>query len=46
MSSKVRSWIGWGGLLFVVIVVVSIAVAGASTPDSNASLAKIVSYYQ
>ncbi len=44
MSSSQRRVIGLGGLLFVVLVIVSIAVAGNS-PAANASIATVLSYY-
>ena len=44
MSSSQRRAIGLGGLLFVVLVIVAIAIAGNS-PAANASVATLLSYY-
>jgi hypothetical protein len=44
MSSTQRRILGLGGLLFVVIVIVAVAVTGNS-PASNASVGTLLSYY-
>jgi hypothetical protein len=46
MSRRGQQLVGLGGLVFVVLVLVSILIAGNSTPDTNASLTKIVLFYQ
>jgi hypothetical protein len=45
MDLSLRRWIGIGGLVFVALIVVSVIMTGSNAPASNASVAKIVSFY-
>jgi hypothetical protein len=45
MDVHLKRWVGVGGLLFVILVVVSGAVVGPMPPNSHASAAKIVAFY-
>ncbi len=44
MTHRLQRWTGIGGLIFVVLVVVSIGLT-FNTPQTNASLAKITNFY-
>ena len=44
MEANLRRWIGLGGLFFVVLVIVAVALT-SSVPDNTASAAKVWSYY-
>ncbi|HUJ66789.1 MAG TPA: hypothetical protein VLX59_14685 [Acidimicrobiales bacterium] len=44
MDASVKRWVGYGGLVFVVLVVVASFVA-PNNPDTNATAAKVVSFY-
>ncbi len=43
MTKRLQLWTGIGGLIFVVLLVASVLLV-SGTPDTNSSLAKIVTY--
>ena len=45
MDARLRRWLGLNGVLFVGLVVVSVVLSGSSSPQSNASAAKVASEY-
>lgn len=45
MDARLRRWLGLNGVLFVALVAVAVVLSGSSSPQANASAAKVASEY-